>query len=238
MPEKSARMAEDYQWLMFDSMPFCCALWNEKIKRLDCNLETVKLLGYKDKQEFLNNSFDIFTEYQPDGSPSVEKCVEMLKMTLIKGHSVFELVVKTLRGDLIPAEITLVKVNLKNEHVAVAAYLRDLREIKAAGNKAAMAYKRTQTILDAALVCCHLWDKDLKIIDCNIEALKLFELSSKEEYAERYFELSPEHQPDGQPSKLKIIAMVKLAFDTGRSVFELVVKTLRNDLIPAEITLV
>jgi len=221
-------------------MPFCCAIWDAKIKRLDCNTETITLLGYKDKQDFLNSSFDIFPEYQPDGSPSAEKCIEFLKTTLSNGRSVFELVVKTLKGDLIPSEITLVRINLNDGHnqFVVAAYLRDLREKNAAENKVMMAKKSTQTMLDAMPMCCHLWDGNLNIIDCNLECLKLFGFSNKQEYIDRFYELSPEYQPDGKPSAVKTREFLQTAFEKGRITFNWMHRKLNGELIPAKVTLV
>ena len=100
------------------------------------------------------------------------------------------------------------------------------------------ADERTRLMLDATPLCCNMWDKDFNNIDCNEEAVKLFELKSKKEYLDRFYELSPEYQPDGQRSSDKALACIKEAFKSGRFVFEWMHQKLDGTPVPAEITLV
>ena len=100
------------------------------------------------------------------------------------------------------------------------------------------ADKRTQIMLDATPLGCKLWDRNLNVIECNQEALHLFDLKTKEEFFTRFFELSPEYQPDGRKTKEKAEEFVKKAFDEGYCRFEWMHKKLNGEAIPAEITLV
>jgi len=100
------------------------------------------------------------------------------------------------------------------------------------------ADERTRLMLDATPLCCNMWDKNFNNIDCNEEAVKLFELKSKKEYLDRFYELSPEYQPDGQRSSDKALACIKEAFKSGRFVFEWMHQKLDGTPVPAEITLV
>ena len=52
------------------------------------------------------------------------------------------------------------------------------------------AHERVQLMLDATPLCCSLWDKDLNIIQCNEEAIKFFHMKNKQEFLEKFFELS------------------------------------------------
>ena len=56
-------------------------------------------------------------------------------------------------------------------------------------------------MLDATPLSCHLWDSAFRNFECNAESLKLFHLKDKQEYLERFYDLSPEYQPDGRPSR-------------------------------------
>ncbi|MCL1831995.1 MAG: ATP-binding protein [Oscillospiraceae bacterium] len=96
----------------------------------------------------------------------------------------------------------------------------------------------TQVLLDASPLCANLWDTDFNNTMTNKEVIKLFDLSSTNEYLELFHQLSPELQPDGQRSSEKAIAYVKAAFDTGYQQFEWNHQKLNGELIPAEITLV
>ncbi len=98
--------------------------------------------------------------------------------------------------------------------------------------------ERTQIMLDATPLCCNLWDENFHIIDCNEEAIKLFGLSDRKEYLERFFELSPKVQPDGRDSDKKLSELIRRAFGTGRVSSEWMHRTLDGAPVPSEITLV
>jgi signal transduction histidine kinase/CheY-like chemotaxis protein/HPt (histidine-containing phosphotransfer) domain-containing protein len=95
---------------------------------------------------------------------------------------------------------------------------------------------RIQLMFDAAPFGIFFWDKNLNIIDCNQEAVNLFELSSKQEFIDRFFWMSPEYQPDGLTSKEKGPGLVMKALEEGYSRFEWVHQKLNGEQIPAEIT--
>jgi PAS domain-containing protein len=95
-----------------------------------------------------------------------------------------------------------------------------------------------QLIMDATPLAFNLWTREFKNIVTNEEATKMFNLSSKEEYLNRFGELSPELQPCGSPSGNKAAFYVKEAFDEGYSRFEWMHQTLAGEEIPTEVTLV
>jgi signal transduction histidine kinase/DNA-binding response OmpR family regulator len=100
------------------------------------------------------------------------------------------------------------------------------------------ADERTQLMLDATPLCANFWDKNINHIDCNQEAVKLFGLSSKKEYSDRFFELSPLYQPDGRLSSDKAVEFVKKAFEEGYCRFEWMHQKLNGEPIPCEVILV
>jgi signal transduction histidine kinase/CheY-like chemotaxis protein/HPt (histidine-containing phosphotransfer) domain-containing protein len=100
------------------------------------------------------------------------------------------------------------------------------------------AEERTQVLLDAVPLCANLWNSNLKLIDCNQEAVNLFKLSYKKEYIDKFFELSPEYQPDGRLSAEKAYEYVRKTFDEGYQRFEWLHRRLNGELIPCEIILV
>jgi len=100
------------------------------------------------------------------------------------------------------------------------------------------AEERTQIMLDATPLCANFWDKNINHIDCNQEAVKLFGLSNKKEYSDRFFELSPEYQPDGSLSRDKAVEFVNKAFEEGYCRFEWMHQKLNGEPIPCEVILV
>jgi len=100
------------------------------------------------------------------------------------------------------------------------------------------AEERVQIMFDTTPLCVNFWDRNIKNVDCNQEAVKLFEVSSKKEYTSRFFELSPEYQPDGSLSRDKAVEFVKKAFEEGHRRFEWMHQKLNGEPIPCEVTLV
>jgi signal transduction histidine kinase/CheY-like chemotaxis protein/PAS domain-containing protein len=97
---------------------------------------------------------------------------------------------------------------------------------------------RVRVMLDAVPMGANFWDKNYNIIDCNMESVKIFDLARKSEYCERFYELSPEYQPDGRQSKEKAIELLKKAFDQGYCRFEWMHQKINGEPVPCIITLV
>lgn len=100
------------------------------------------------------------------------------------------------------------------------------------------AEKRTQIMLDATPLCCTFWDEEYNNIDCNEAAAHLFGLTSKEEFLELFWELSPKFQPDGSCSRTSLQEKIQEAYATGRVSFEWQHQKLDGSLLPTEVTLV
>ncbi len=231
------READERTRIMLDATPLCANFWDKDFNNIDCNQEAVKLFGLKDRQEYLERFYELSPEFQPDGVPSARKALEYVKKAFEDGWIRFEWMHQKLSGEPIPSEITLVRVKYRSDYIVVG-YTRDLRELKAMLAKMREADERTQLMLDATPLCCNLWDRNFNNIDCNQEAVKLFELKDKQEYLERFFELSPEFQPDGRRTDEKALEYIKTAFRDGYCRFEWMHQKLNGEPVPSEITLV
>ena len=97
---------------------------------------------------------------------------------------------------------------------------------------------RAQVLFDAAPMGASLWDLNHNIVDCNQEAVRTHNLSSKEELLSHFYELLPEFQPDGTPTREKTREYIAKAFEEGYCRFELVQQTKDGEPIPCEITMV
>jgi len=94
--------------------------------------------------------------------------------------------------------------------------------------------ERTQIMLDSAPFSVIFWDKDLKLIDCNQEAVNMFEMIDKADFIENFYKLSPEYQPDGILSKDKGIDLVGRALREGQSRFEWTHQKMNGEKLPVE----
>jgi PAS domain-containing protein len=100
------------------------------------------------------------------------------------------------------------------------------------------AEERIKLMLDSAPFSCIFCDENFNMLDCNGETLKMFKLQDKHEFINNFYEFSPEHQPDGQPSKDKAGNYFNEALKKGRLTFEWMHQDSNGDPIPTEITLV
>jgi signal transduction histidine kinase/PAS domain-containing protein len=101
------------------------------------------------------------------------------------------------------------------------------------------ANEQMKTLLDAMPFACSLWNKDNNLFECTEETVRLLELGDKQEFLDRFFDFSPEYQPDGVLSTEKSSYFLKKAFEKGgRITTEWLHRTSGGTLIPAEVTLV
>jgi PAS domain S-box-containing protein len=97
---------------------------------------------------------------------------------------------------------------------------------------------RMRVMLDAAPIGTYFWDNEKKLTDCNQETIRIFNLSSKEEFLKNFYNLLPESQPDGSLSRERSEEYINQAFQDGYLRFECMHQTLDGEPIPAEVTLV
>jgi len=131
--EKEKEMDRRAQ-IILDAMPLCCILWDKNLNVLFCNEETVRLFKLSSKNEFTSSFFDFSPEYQPDGKNSKEAASEQLMAAFEEGYGRFEWQHQMLDGEILPCEVTLVRVKHMDKHVLVA-YTRNLKELKTTLNE-------------------------------------------------------------------------------------------------------
>ena len=100
------------------------------------------------------------------------------------------------------------------------------------------AHQYTQILLDTMPLTCTLFHKDAKIFDCNEAAVNQFKVKDKQEFIDRFWELSPEYQSDGQSSSEKAGMYINKAFDEGSAVFEWMHQSLDGTPLPMEVKMV
>ncbi len=235
--EEKAQEAIERNQIMLDTMPLCANFWSKDMVNLACNAEAPRLFDLNNKQEYLNRFLDLSPEFQPNGEASGVLAVQNINKAFSEGKCVFEWMHQKLDGTPIPCEITLIRNSVRGEDFVVG-YTRDMREIKASQEVAREATERTQVMLDTMPLCANFWSKDMENLACNAEAPRLFELKDEQEYLDRFFELSPEYQPNNELSSQLAAKNIAKAFNEGRCVFEWMHQKLDGTPIPCEITLI
>jgi len=104
--------------------------------------------------------------------------------------------------------------------------------------KIAEAHNQIELMFDSTPLGCCLWDEDLNIINTNLEMANLFCLSSKQDCADRFYDLSPKYQPDGTLSTKYAKDNLRKAFREGYNRFLHSHQKLDGTPIPSEVTLI
>ncbi|MDR1532735.1 MAG: response regulator [Clostridiales bacterium] len=121
---------EERTRIMLNATPLACSLLDQDGNLIDCNAETLRLFGLKEKSDYAKRLGDLSPEFQPDGSNSAERSRAYERAALETGYQQFEWMHRTPSTcKELPTEVTLVRVPWKDQY-CLAAYCRDLREIK------------------------------------------------------------------------------------------------------------
>jgi len=223
---------------LVDSVPMACCLIDDERRIIHFNSSVAALLTL-DK----NNTEDICIArwsmpFQLDGSKSAEKSDAILRECLASGNSItIDWIHCTPDKEIVPTINTLVRVKA-DERYYVKMFLQDMRETEQTRQNERVIKQRLQVMIDACPLACGIVDEHFNVIECNQEAIKLFGLMDKQALIERFFELSPEYQPDGRLSRQKALDKLKQTYEAGRAHYEWLHMSANKQMIPCEVTMV
>ncbi|MCL2616343.1 MAG: PAS domain-containing protein, partial [Defluviitaleaceae bacterium] len=219
------------------SSPFAIDLWDENMNLIDCNWQMVDLFGLSHKQDYLARFYELSPEYQPCGTLSAQKARKYTEQALEQGRVRFEFMHKNVHGEDLPTEVTLIRIQSQGRYF-ITGHVVDLRPLRKADARVREEEETNRMILDACPVFIEMWDENLQMIYCSKRTEEIFGISGKEEYLRRYDELSPELQPCGTPSKVKLRAEVNRALIEGFRRFEwLHIDPRTGEQLPVDTTL-
>jgi len=155
------------------------------------------------------------------GACGSKTCLDMARKVALKVNIPINCVIKSTE-------------EAKYEHEINTLAHKQLIEIE----KKREADERMRIMLDATPLVAHFWDENYQITDCNMAAVKMYGLKSKQEYIDRYFELTPEFQPDGSKSEDRLKQLIDLAFIEDYQQVEWMRQSVTGEPIPVELTLV
>ena len=113
---------------ILNTAPVSITVIDDNLNVIDCNDSSLVLMK-SEKKYYLDNFFEFSPEYQDDGQKSKDKAMALVRQALEGSKMVFEWTHRSLTGELIPTEVTLIRV-VHNERYMVLGYQYDLRNIK------------------------------------------------------------------------------------------------------------
>jgi len=154
--KQQTQEAEECLRILLDTIPQGAILLDMEYNIIDCNQTALHMFNYTDKAEYMAHFHERDPECQPDGTPSGEKRAALLRAAFETGHQNFEWMYRLPSGDVLPTEITLIRIPWKGEWL-LASYIRDLRERqkrleaeKANELKVREAYEQAQSLKAAS----------------------------------------------------------------------------------------
>ena len=126
--EKEVAEANEFKRILLDNAPIGINVFDENFIFIDNNDTILNMLGTSgsDYHDFLR---ELSPEYQPDGTPSIDKAFEILKRTMNDEKQKFEWIYESVTGELIPCEITTMLAKHKGKNIGIS-YIYDLRQVK------------------------------------------------------------------------------------------------------------
>ena len=211
---------------MFDNAPLGITFWDKDFNHKDCNAAFARMVGVGDKFEYINNFYKFSPVLQPCGRPSAEMAPYYLTKAADEKIAEFEWLHIDINGEEVPCYVTLSRVEYHNTH-AFVAYVKDLRQELTAASKVEAASKiiseaneRIRLMLDSTPIACFLIDNQFNAIDCNMEAVSLFELKNKEDCIHNFKKIFEIASTAKQNKKYTPSLMFKKAIDQGHAKFE------------------
>ncbi|MDR0239276.1 MAG: response regulator [Deltaproteobacteria bacterium] len=146
MRERIARReAEERARMLLDTIPEAAVLFNQDDHILDCNHTFLRMFGLADHAEYKICFHELSPAFQPDGAASRSKARAFARAAFESGRQKFAWMHCTRSGEALPTEITLVRLPWQGGW-CLAAYIRDLRAIKAQELQARQAEERAQSL--------------------------------------------------------------------------------------------
>ncbi len=231
--ENLCKMREAYEYtkVMLDASPFGTMIWDKNLNLMDCNKAVARTFGVSDRDEFQKVFPTLFPEFQPDGTPSLQKMAEHIAIAINEGSTKSFWLGLTPDGKEVPTEITAVSAKHNGEDMVVS-FVHDLREVEENLRKVRAAEKRTEAILNGIPLGINILNLQLQIIDCNDEAVRMSGFKNKEDYLEKVMSYFPEIQPNGEPSEQFIVNKFSGLRDGGVNNFEMMALSADNQEIP------
>ncbi len=154
----SIALKETFETIYEKSSDGIALIENNRFK--DCNESIVRMFQYGSKEELLHAHLTNFMpKYQPDGTLSIKKMLQMAKIALKNGTNSFEWLYKKADGELFWAEVVLTKIYLDGEEL-IHGIWRDISQRKKLEHDNASLKERMALAFDGSRD--GLWDWDLK----------------------------------------------------------------------------
>ncbi|MCL1884219.1 MAG: ATP-binding protein [Defluviitaleaceae bacterium] len=170
--------------LMLDSAPMAVNFFDKNSEVVDCNMEAVRMFGFKEKSDYIEHFMRLMPPIQPNGRSSKKLILEFIKEAFENGYSKHEFVRQKIDGSLMQTEASFVRTDHRGEPV-VMGYSRDLTDVYAAMEREREAREMAQIYMDNSPIGMEIWDEQMQIVDCNRQVVEMFGFVDKNAFLAR-----------------------------------------------------
>jgi len=195
---KNERTALNLANTIIDFAPVVFTLWNEDNRIVRTGEYVKQMFGIDDPNLFSRYFSDFSPVFQPCGTTSMEKAIEVISEARSRDFHRFSWVHNKADGTLMNCEITTRTVVLGGERMLICCN-RDMSDVVAAREKERETFARSKILIDFAPLIIQQWDTNYKCIDCNQLTLDFYDYKAKEDFAENLLGIFSGVYIDGVP---------------------------------------
>jgi len=182
---------------IYESSNDAIMLLNEK-DYSDCNPRTLDVFGLRSKEELIGfHPADFSPPFQPDGQDSLSAAQTRIRTAFGQGHHRFEWIHRRKNGEDFPADV-LLSAFMLGEKPVLQATVRDITERKQAEMLLKKSEARYRSLFDGVPVGLYRSTPEGKILDVNLDMVKMSGYPSRESYIAELAEKRYAHPEDRQ----------------------------------------
>ncbi|MCL2379968.1 MAG: ATP-binding protein [Treponema sp.] len=144
---RPVKAAEAFTRKLLDNSPLLMEFWDKNGTLLDCNVKMLDTFKVSGISEFRERYYEFTPKYQPCGTSSKKKNMDMIQRAVEKGSSSSDWMFTLPNGDELPVGSTWVHVMRQSEPVIIV-YSHDLRPVKQEAQRAIAEIQRRETAED------------------------------------------------------------------------------------------
>ncbi len=215
-------------------IPFCC--WTADGTPLYASESFLHYLGLNHVSEHPVNFYKHTPRTQPNGEDSVTLGKYYFESCLTEGFCQFFWTHLREDGKEEMVEYTLNRFEHLGQ-IYIASHLLSIKGVMETLEEKYATDKNAKAMLNALPVAVCLWDKDGKLIDCNLRFLQLLNINDKYEYQNTPGKFYPKIQANGQLSIDYSLAQIHQAFELGEVCLEWLWSDSDKNLIPSNVVM-
>ena len=233
------REHNEYLQMLFSTMPVSVIVYSASDKLLDCNLETVKMFGFDDKEVFMQAFGEDFLrfspEYQPCGRSTIELTNEIKQTAVEKGRAKFEWMYFDVNGGELPIEATMARIDRGDSYLLII-YTHDLREIKRVQESERKTLQINKAMLESSPDTIGIWDENQNLVSLSKQSVDMFGVKEVDELLADFYSFAPKNQPCGRDSRKIAMQNIDKVYREGFHRFEWMHTRADGELFPVEVT--